>query len=173
MRSFAPGIGMIVTMLATTAAHAQSADATATIEAVESGAVLVTNTADLNFGAQPIGSIVQSSDVPTAASWNIEFVQTGQYSVAFTLPSSLIHTSTGASVPISFGSTSASSPQVIPGTWDPSVPIGLQVDIAGVALDVLLGADVDGSGTGDVWVDLGFAQAGTYQGVITLTVAAL
>ena len=113
---------MMLTPLAVS--RAQSADASATIQAVESGAVTVINTADLDFGTQPIGTTVHSSNVPTAASWNVTFNEVGQYSVAFTLPANLIHSSTGSAVPITFGANAASSPQVIPSTWDPSVPIG-------------------------------------------------
>ena len=177
MRYFYAKFGIMAAMLTPGMLAAQSADASATIEVVPAGNTVVTKTADLNFGSHPACNPpatcdVRSSDVGAAAAWNIGFNQVGNYGVTFTLPSAL-SSATGAQVPLSFGATAASSPFLVPSTWNPASPVTIGVGAAGQSLDISLGADLLGVGTGDVTVSLAGAAPGTYQGVITLTVAAL
>lgn len=155
--------------LAPAVAVAQSDDAIASVTVAGDGNVTVINTAGLSFGIQPSGAIVHSSDVPTAASWNVGFNQAADYVMTFSLPSELA-TGTGLSVPITYGPTSASSP-ALEFPFDPATGIGVAVPVDGIFVDILLGADVQGDGTGDVSVNLVGAPAGTYTGTITLTVA--
>ena len=84
--------------LAPAVAVAQSDDAIASVTVAGDGNVTVINTAGLSFGIQPSGAIVHSSDVPTAASWNVGFNQAADYVMTFSLPSELA-TGTGLSVP--------------------------------------------------------------------------
>ena len=91
------------------AATAQSDDATASVTVADAGDVTVVNTAGLSFGTHAAGTTVHSSNVPTAASWNLGFNADRNYAITFTLPS-VLTSATGGTVPISFGNTSASSP---------------------------------------------------------------
>lgn len=165
--------GLVLTALTYSTVEAQSADATATVTVVAAGTATVLNTAGLDFGTQATGQIVNSTDVPTAASWNVTFNAGGDYSFSFTLPTQLSSPATGGSVPITFGNTSASSPFLFPGTWDPAIPIGIQAVLPGSGLDIFLGASQTGAASDDVSVNLTGAAAGTYTGVVTLTVAPL
>lgn len=153
------------------AATAQSDDATASVTVADAGDVTVVNTAGLSFGTHAAGTTVHSSNVPTAASWNLGFNTDRNYAITFTLPS-VLTSATGGTVPISFGNTSASSP-ALEFPFDPETGLGVQVMGTPVSVDFFLGADVQGDGSGDVSVNLSGAAAGTYTGTITLTVAPL
>lgn len=150
-----------------------AANATASVEVTDGGDIVVVKVLDLDFGSRTSGSIVHSSDIGAFASWDVSLAAAGNYSVSFSLPSTLQGPG-GALVPISFGSTAASSPQVMPplNIWDPSVPLGVSGP-AGALFTVELGKDALNNGTGDATVNLSGAAAGSYTGLITLTVAVL
>lgn len=151
------------------AVDAQSADASATVTVVSQG-VTVVPTADLDFGDRTRGSIVRSSQVPTAAAWSVTYDVPGDFLVSFTLPSTLTQGFTG-SIPISVGNTAATITSA--GTtlaFDPHVPISIGGSAGEVQL-IELGRDFIGDGSGDVIVDLTGAPDGTYSGTITLTYA--
>ncbi|MDQ2670645.1 MAG: hypothetical protein M3Y31_08445 [Gemmatimonadota bacterium] len=147
------------------------ADATASIEVTDGGNITVVKTQDMSFGTRASGTTVRSSDVGAYAAWGVTLGSAGQYSVSFTLPTSL-QRSGGGSVPISFGPNAASSPQIqgIP-AWDPSAPIGIEAQGEGGEFFVELGKDALNDASGDAIVSLAGAPSGLYTGVITLTVA--
>ena len=159
--------------------RAQSADATASVQVVGAGDATVVNIAGLDFGQRSIGSVVHSSDVPTAAQWSVTFNTAAEYGMSFTLPTVLTRSDGfDDQVGITFGPSSAHSPELVdqtgaPIAWDPGVGVGVTVPAAGASLNVFLGADNLGDGQGDVTVNLGGAFAATYTGIVTLTVAAL
>jgi len=160
----------LAAMMTPAAVAAQSDDAIASVTVTAGGDVTVVNTAGLAFGTYSSGFMVHSSDVPTAASWNLSFTDPGDYAITFTLPNQLVDVAlTGLTVPISYGPTSAHSPG-LPIPFDPATGIGVHTD-GPTSADILLGADMQGDGTGDVSVNLLGAAAGTYQATITLTVA--
>jgi hypothetical protein len=151
-------------------ASAQSADVSASVTVVSQGATVVP-ISNLEFGDQTRGSTPRSSQVPTAAAWQVTHDAAGDFVITFTLPSTL-HQGFSESVPITFGSTSAAL--TIGGTtvaFDPATGGYLGGGVAGQVDLIELGADYNGDGTGDVIVDLLDAVDGTYTGTVTLTYA--
>ena len=148
-----------------------AANASASVQVTDGGDIIVVKLLDMDFGARTSGSIVHSSDVGASAAWDVSLASAANYSFFFTLPSTLQGPG-GATVPISFGASAASSPQVVPTAWDPNTPIGISAP-AGSALTIELGKDALNDGSGDATVNLSGATAGSYTGLITLTVAVL
>lgn len=163
------GLALTVLAFSSLGAQSQSADATVSAEVVGPAAPFVVNTGHLDFGDQATGAVVFSTDVPTAASWNVTLNAAGSYAFSFTLPTQLTN-SFGPVVPITFGSTSASSP-AMPAGWNPAVPVELSDVTAGFILDIFLGAVATGGPSDDVSVDLAGAAPGYYTALVTLTVA--
>ena len=162
--------GMALAVLACSSLAAQSDVANAAVNVIGAPEILLVNTAGLEFGAHPSGLVVTSTSIPTAAAWEVTVNENNSYIFSWTLPTSLT-SPTGASVSITFGSTSASAPAPLFTSWNPAQVVGFGL-FAGQTQDFLLGAPHSGAASDDVVVDLAGATAGVYTGVVTLTVAA-
>ncbi len=162
---------LVVAPFAAAAAQSGADDAAVSIE-VLAGSLNVTRTQDLVFGQHSTGATVRSSDVGTSAQWTVDITAFGEYSYVFTLPGTL--DGPGGSVPVSFGPQSAivADPTGMGPLFDPNTPFSLVAPVTGTWI-VDLGSDLLNDGLGDVTVNLSGAAAGTYTGVVTLTVAAL
>jgi hypothetical protein len=145
-----------------------SDDASVSISVIGDG-VTVTKTIDMDFGSHPAGGVISSVSAGAAAQWDVQLSTIGEYNYSFSLPASL--TGPGGSVPITFTSAIVASEATGMGYLiDPHIGANVPYDGGGTVI-VQMGQDYDGGGNGAVTVNLGAAQAGTYSGTVTLTVA--
>ena len=148
---------------------AQSSDDASVSIAVLGDGVTVTKTIDMDFGSHAAGLAVTSAAAGAVAQWDVLLSTVGDYHYSFSLPSVL--TGPGGSVPITFTSAIIASGATGMGFMVDAYTGGtVSYDGSGPVI-VQMGQDYDQNGNGVVTVNLGAAQAGSYTGTVTLTVA--
>lgn len=166
---FALGVTLTAALMLPSGMAAQNSDDASVSVAVLADGVTVTKTADMDFGSHPAGMLISSELVGAVAQWDVLLSSVRDYHYSFSLPNTL--TGPAGSVPITFTSAIVASAATGMGFLIDAYTGGVvSYDGSGPVI-VQMGQNYDLAGNGVVTVNLGAAQAGTYTGTVTLTVA--